>query len=202
MRTWHVNRMVYVKRDLMLATYKRNVSLFRRVIFETVIMSLLSSLIYATHRYLKERLSLIWREKLTKQLHEKYFTSMNYYRLSHLNRGEIADVEERIVKDPRRFCKSLAEEMEKASAAVTSGLWFTQADDHLVAALCSGTACLLLLQLEGGLIVCPMSVKWRRCSTSGASTSTQGRLQTHAELSAPTRQHCWRNIIETAWDKL
>lgn len=73
----------------------------------------------------KERLALVWREKLTKQLHKNYFNKMSYYKLSHLNEAQIADVEERIVKDPRRFCKSLAEEMEKFSAACTSGVWFT-----------------------------------------------------------------------------
>jgi ABC-type uncharacterized transport system fused permease/ATPase subunit len=42
-----------------------------------------------------------------------------------MNKGAIADVEERITRDPRRFCKGLADEMEKLSAALTSGVWFT-----------------------------------------------------------------------------
>ena len=36
LRTWHVNRMVYVKRDLMLSTYNRNIDMFKQVMFETV----------------------------------------------------------------------------------------------------------------------------------------------------------------------
>lgn len=136
LRTWHVDRMVYVKRDLMLATYRRDAALFRRVILETARMSVVSSLIFAAHRYLKERLSLLWREKLTKQLHRKYFRSMAYYKLSHLNQGAIGDVEERIVKDPRRFTKALADEMEKLSAALTSGLWFTFALTRCVFSSC------------------------------------------------------------------
>ena len=124
-RTWHQNRMVYIKRDLMIATYKRDMDLFKGILFQTAWMSVLSSLIFATHRYLKERLTNVWREKLTAQLHRSYFKGMNYYKLSHLNKSEIDDVEERIVKDPRRFTKGLAAEMEKLSAAMTSGVWFT-----------------------------------------------------------------------------
>ena len=204
MRTWHVNRMVYVKRDLMLATYKRNLDLFRRVIVETVLMSVASSLIYATHRYLKERLSLIWREKLTKQLHRKYFTRMNYYRLSHLNRGEIADVEERMVKDPRRFCKSLAEEMEKASAAVTSGVWFTY-KLTTISSLPFALAPLAYFYCswKAALLFAPnWSVKWRKMlDLRSKYFGTQGRLQTHAEaVCAYQGNAVERNIIETAWN--
>ena len=69
MRTWHQNRMVYIKRDLMEATYKRNTTMFKAVMYETVVLSLVSSGIFAFHRFLKERLAMLWREKLTGQLH-------------------------------------------------------------------------------------------------------------------------------------
>lgn len=58
LRTWHQNRMVYIKRDLMEATYKRNSEMFAKIIRETIVLSILSSLIFASHRYLKERLTL------------------------------------------------------------------------------------------------------------------------------------------------
>jgi hypothetical protein len=58
LRTWHQNRMVYIKRDLMEATYKRNNQMFSNIIRETVLLSILSSMIFAAHRYLKERLTL------------------------------------------------------------------------------------------------------------------------------------------------
>ena len=58
--------MVYIKRDLMEATFKRDTRMFKKIISETVVLSLLSSLIFALHRYLKERLTLVWRAKLTR----------------------------------------------------------------------------------------------------------------------------------------
>ena len=82
---------------------------------------LTASAIFSCHRYLKERLASLWREKLTKQLHRRYFHAMGYYKLSHLNNQAIPDVSERMVKDPRRFTKALADEVEKISAGITSG---------------------------------------------------------------------------------
>jgi ABC-type uncharacterized transport system fused permease/ATPase subunit len=178
--------------------------MFKAVMFETVWMSVVASGIYATHKYLKERLSLIWREKLTKQLHQKYFSSMNYYRLSHLNRSEIADVEERMVKDPRRFCKSLAEEMEKASAAMTSGIWFTYklttissfpfAVAPLIYFYCSWKMALLFAP--------DWSKKWRKMlDLRSKYFGTQARLQTHAEaVCAYQGNSVERSIIDESWD--
>jgi len=83
MRTWHQNRMVYVKRDLMTVTYTRNMGAFRGLMFDAGWMSVLASVIFSTHRYLKERLAALWREKLTKQLHSRYFHAIGYYKLSH-----------------------------------------------------------------------------------------------------------------------
>jgi len=204
LRTWHVNRMVYVKRDLMLSTYNRNIDMFKQVMFETVGMSVVASGIYATHKYLKERLSLIWREKLTKQLHQKYFTSMNYYRLSHLNRNEIGDVEERMVKDPRRFCKSLAEEMEKASAALTSGIWFTY-KLTTISSFPFAVAPLIYFYCSWNLalLVAPdWSKKWRKMlDLRSKYFGTQSRLQTHAEaVCAYQGNSVERNIIDSSWD--
>ena len=204
LRTWHVNRMVYVKRDLMLSTYQRSFDTFKQVMFETVWMSIVASGIYATHKYLKERLSLIWREKLTKQLHQKYFTRMNYYRLSHLNRNEIGDVEERMVKDPRRFCKSLAEEMEKASAAMTSGLWFTY-KLFTISSLPYALSPIMYFYVSWNLALLfapDWSKKWRTMLDLRAKYfGTQSRLQTHAEaVCAYQGNDVERSIIEESWN--
>jgi ABC-type uncharacterized transport system fused permease/ATPase subunit len=204
LRTWHINRRVYVKRDLMLSTYERSLDKFKAVLFETVWMSVVASGIYATHKYLKERLSLIWREKLTKQLHQKYFTRMNYYRLSHLNRNEIGDVEERMVKDPRRFCKSLAEEMEKASAAMTSGLWFTY-KLTTIASFPYAVSPLIYFYVSWNLALLfapDWSKKWRKMLDLRAKYfGTQSRLQTHAEaVCAYQGNTVERSIIQESWD--
>eukprot|EP00756_Hemistasia_phaeocysticola_P011991 Hpha_TRINITY_DN15165_c3_g17::TRINITY_DN15165_c3_g17_i1::g.126646::m.126646 len=203
LRAWHVDRMVYVKRDLMMATYNRDMPLFRKVIIETAIMSILSSVIFAAHRFLKERLGLLWRDKLIGQLHRKYFHAMNYYKLSHLNESKISDVEERVVKDSRRFTKALADEMEKISAALTSGLWFTFKLASLTSlpyAISPFTYFFVCYKISV-MVVPNWSKKWRQMLDLRAKYfGTQSRLQSHAEaICAYQGNDTERQIIDGAW---
>lgn len=205
LRTWHQDRIVYIKRDLLLATYQRNATVFKRVMIESSIMGVICSVLYAIHRYLKERLALLWREKLTKQLHRKYFRKMSYYKLSHLNEQQISDVEERIVKDPRRFTKGLADEMEKFSAALTSGVWFTYklySMSSLVYSLSPLTYFFAAAQIS--LRIAPdFSRKWKEMlDLRSKYFTTHSRLKSHAEaISAYQGNPVERGIIHQSWTK-
>jgi len=205
LRTWHSNRMVFVKRNLMAATYSRDVAAFKGVISETVILSFLSSLIFATHRYLKERLALVWREKLTRKLHRQYFHAMNYYKISHLNESKIADVEERITRDPRRFCKALADEMEKLSAALTSGVWFTY-KLTTISSLPYAMSPLAYFFAAYQIViqfVPNWSERWRiMLDRRGQYFNTQIRLQSHSEAVCAYQGNAQeRSIIEGYWNR-
>jgi len=204
LRTWHQNRMVYIKRDLMRATYQRSLGMFRSIIQETIVLSVLSSLIFATHRYLKERLTLVWREKLTRQLHRRYFHSMNYYKISHMNQNKISDVEERITRDPRRFCKGLADEMEKFSAAVTSGIWFTY-KLTTISSLPYAMSPLMYFYLAFRIsfsIAPNWSKRWRgMLDRRGVYIRSQSRLLTHSEAICAYQGNTQeRTIIDNNWN--
>ena len=204
MRTWHQNRMVYVKRDLMTVTYTRNMPAFRGLLFDAAWMSVLASVIFSTHRYLKERLAALWREKLTKQLHQRYFHAMGYYKLSHLNKQAIPDVAERIVKDPRRFTKSLADEMEKISAGLTSGLWFTY-KLYSISSPLEALSPLIYMAVcwKLSLQVTPnWSQKWRvMLDKRSKYVSAQTRLQIHSEaICAYQGNDVESMIINGAWE--
>ena len=168
-------------------------------------MAVICSILYAVHRFLKERLALIWREKLTKQLHRKYFNKMSFYKLSHLHGNEIDDVEERIVKDPRRFCKGLADEMEKFSAAITSGFWFTYKLYSMSNLVYSVTPLMyFFMAAQVSLKIAPdFSKKWREMlDLRSKYFVTQSRLKTHAEAIAAYRGNdVERSIIERSWGK-
>ena len=204
MRTWHQNQMVYVKRDLMTVTYTRNMSAFRGLMFDAGWMSVLASVIFSTHRYLKERLAALWREKLTKQLHSRYFHAMGYYKLSHLNNQKIPDVAERIVKDPRRFTKSLADEVEKLSAGLTSGLWFTYKLYTISSPLEALSPLIYMFVCWNlSLKVTPnWSKKWKiMLDKRSKYVSAQSRLQIHSEaICAYQGNDVERMIIDGAWE--
>jgi len=203
LRTWHQNRMVYVKRDLMQATYQRNQEQFRSVIKQTVFLSILSSIIFATHRFLKERLTLVWRVKLTKQLHRQFFRNMMYYKISHMNQNEIADVEERITKDPRRFCKGLADEMEKLSASLTSGIFFTYKLSTISSPLYAVSPLIYFyLAFQASISLAPnWSKRWRTMlDKRGIYQKNHARLLSHSEaIAAYQGGDRERAIIEKSW---
>eukprot|EP00941_MAST-03F_sp_MAST-3F-sp1_P006281 g6281.t1 len=202
-RTWHQNRMVYIKASLMLATYRRDTRLFQRVILETAGLSLLSSVIFALHRFLKERLTLVWRTKLTRQLHREYFSDQCYYKLSHLNERKITDVEERITRDTRRFSKALADEMEKFSAAATSGVWFTYKLTQITSlpyALSPLMYFYIAFHLSFALAP-NWSKMWRGMfDRRGKYYSAHGRLQTHSEAICAYQGGAQeRKILDNLW---
>eukprot|EP00512_Aurantiochytrium_limacinum_P013995 CAMPEP_0171572062 /NCGR_PEP_ID=MMETSP0961-20121227/3878_1 /TAXON_ID=87120 /ORGANISM="Aurantiochytrium limacinum, Strain ATCCMYA-1381" /LENGTH=1321 /DNA_ID=CAMNT_0012126795 /DNA_START=328 /DNA_END=4290 /DNA_ORIENTATION=+ len=203
LRTWHQNRMVYVKRDLMQATYQRNQEQFRSVIRQTVVLSILSSLIFATHRFLKERLTLVWRQKLTRQLHRQFFKNMMYYKISHMNKGEIADVEERITRDPRRFCKGLADEMEKLSASMTSGVFFTYKLATISSPLYAISPLIYFyIAFQASVSLAPnWSKRWRTMlDKRGIYQKNHSRLLSHSEaIAAYQGGNRERAIIEDSW---
>ena len=197
--------MVYIKRDLMIATYKRDMGLFKGILFQTAWMSVLSSLIFATHRYLKERLTNVWREKLTAQLHRSYFKGMNYYKLSHLNKSEIDDVEERIVKDPSTLYKGPC--CGDGKTVRSNDLWrlvHVQAFHNLIPAVRALSPLLYFYTaFQASKLVAPnWSMQWRKMLDLRARYfSTQSRLQLHSEaVCAYQGNDLERSIIESAWD--
>lgn len=203
LRTWHSDRMVYVKRDLMSATYLRDASAFRQVMWQTVILSGLSSVIFSLHRYLKDRLTLVWRIQLTKQLHERFFFDHGFYKVSHLNKNKIPDVEERITRDPRRFSKGLADEMEKLSAAATSGLWFTYRLTTITSLPYAVSPLIYFyIAFRVSMTIAPdWGKRWREMlDMKGVYEKYHTRVQTHAEaIAAYQGNEQERDIINNQW---
>ena len=203
LRTWHSDRMVYIKRDLMSATYMRDNQGFKQVMYQTVILSCLSSVIFSLHRYLKDRLTLVWRIQLTRQLHERFFYDHGYYKISHLNENNIPDVEERITRDPRRFSKGLADEMEKLSAAATSGLWFTYRLTRITSLPYAISPLIYFyIAFRVSMTIAPdWGKRWREMlDMKGVYEKLHTRVQTHAEaIAAYQGNEQERAIVDDQW---
>ena len=103
--------------------------------------------ISSTRDLLRRRLTVIWRGRLTKQLHDKYMSAMTYYKVSHLNRGRIKDVEQRITREPNVFAKKMAAEAWELCTAFTGGVYFTY---RLITDVIQRTRLLEGKQLLGG----------------------------------------------------
>eukprot|EP00944_MAST-04C_sp_MAST-4C-sp1_P007501 g7501.t1 len=188
----------------MSVTFTRNLGAFKTLLFDAGWMSLLASAIFSCHRYLKERLASLWREKLTKQLHRRYFHAMGYYKLSHLNNQAIPDVSERTVKDPRRFTKALADEVEKISAGITSGIWFTY-KLYTISSPLEAVSPLIYMFICWNLslkVTPDWSQKWRKMlDLRSKYVSAQSRLQVHSEaICAYQGNDVERSIIDNSWE--
>ena len=249
LRTWQSDRVVHIKAELMAITYNRDIKSFYRLLKSAALLSAAASVIYAVHKWLKERLGLVWRAKLTHQLHARYFRSMQFYRLSHLQtaaalsattealeesnsdgllpttpaqkrklekkrkrlerkltklRKDITDVQERITRDPRRFCKALAEECEKLSAGLTSGVWFCYRLAKMTSLpfALSPLAYFAVSSMFALNVVPDWSRRWREnLDLRSAYFGAHNRLQHHAEsVCAFQGNSVERRLVDRAWD--
>jgi ABC-type uncharacterized transport system fused permease/ATPase subunit len=104
------------------AIHAKDWKLFRVTILSHAFLGVGHTFFRRTMNLFVTRLSLAWREQLTDQIHTAYFTSMNYYRLLHSK--AIEDPDSRIANDVRATCDSLADLVQQAMLAVTSGCFF------------------------------------------------------------------------------
>jgi vitamin B12/bleomycin/antimicrobial peptide transport system ATP-binding/permease protein len=95
----------YVGRDFMTAVEQRSMSDFVREALLYVGVFAASTVVAVIYRFSEERLALLWREWLTKQLITAYLEHPIYFRLSDTlaANGEIANPDQRIADDVRAF---------------------------------------------------------------------------------------------------
>jgi putative ATP-binding cassette transporter len=95
----------YVGRDFMTAIAERDRPGFVRFTVLYLAVFALSTLVAGVYRFTEERLGVLWRESMTKQLIASYLRHPTYYRLNDrlLENGEIANPDQRIADDVRAF---------------------------------------------------------------------------------------------------
>jgi putative ATP-binding cassette transporter len=95
----------YVGRDFITAITQRDESGFVRMALLYVAVFAASTLVAVFHRFLEERLGLLWRVSLTQRLLGNYLAHPTYYQLSDrlLSNGEVDNPDQRIAEDVRAF---------------------------------------------------------------------------------------------------
>jgi len=91
----------YVGRDFMSSIENKNMGVFREkaVMFVGVLIASTTAAVF--YRFAEERLGLVWREQLTRQLTDTYLSDRTYYRL--LFSPDVANPDQRIADDVRAF---------------------------------------------------------------------------------------------------
>ncbi len=95
----------YVGRDFMTAIAERDWTRFVRMTFAYLAVFGASTVVAGVYRFSEERLGLLWREWMTKQLLAAYLEHPTYYRLGDrvIENGEIDNPDQRIAEDVRAF---------------------------------------------------------------------------------------------------
>lgn len=91
----------YVGRDFMTAIEHRDSEEFVWKAIVYIGVFLLSTVVAVFYRYCEERLGLLWREKLTRRLIERYLARKIYFRLD--SEGKVTNPDQRIAEDVRAF---------------------------------------------------------------------------------------------------
>ena len=91
----------YVGRDFMSSIENKNMNTFQLKAFLFVGVLVASTLAAVFYRFAEERLGLVWREQLTRQLTDTYLSDRTYYRL--LSSPDVANPDQRIADDVRAF---------------------------------------------------------------------------------------------------
>ncbi|MCK6557218.1 ATP-binding cassette domain-containing protein [Candidatus Binatia bacterium] len=91
----------YVGRDFMTAIQNRNARMFWYWTGVYVVVFAASTMVAVLYRFVEERLGLLWREWLTRQLVRTYVGNRTYFRLRE--QGTIDNPDQRIAEDVRTF---------------------------------------------------------------------------------------------------
>lgn len=91
----------YVGRDFMSAIENKNMAIFRHQALLYVLVFIGSTVVVVFYRFTEERLGILWREQLTRDLTEAYLKDRTYYRLDSAT--GVANPDQRIADDVRAF---------------------------------------------------------------------------------------------------
>eukprot|EP00943_MAST-04B_sp_MAST-4B-sp1_P009537 g9537.t1 len=111
----------FVQKNLLLALYQRK-GAFRKYLLQNIALGVGFAVQRNAIQWSTKNLALIWQRKLTKILHEDYFSAMNYYFVEFSEK--VKDPDERIIKDVSSLVKGLTNVVMTSVYSLSSGLYF------------------------------------------------------------------------------
>jgi ATP-binding cassette subfamily D (ALD) protein 3 len=121
-----LNRSVEVTKLLAGAVQSRDMSSFTAASKRAVVIALLGAACSSLASWSESNLAVLWREKLVKQIHDKYYMLNNFYSLQNLSgRSAIVDPEERLSREVFSTTKRLAKIIALLARSAPSLVFFT-----------------------------------------------------------------------------
>ena len=106
------------------AARTRNNRLFFSLIVQTAVVSFARSAIFALTFWMRIRVGIIWREKVTRLIHDQYLgSSLIFYKQLQIKEGGVQDPEERLARDIERTTDELGDLLYNIAYGAMMGVY-------------------------------------------------------------------------------
>lgn len=207
-RAWLLHRSADTWREVSRAVFKGDTGRFYGLVRRSAVLSLLGSLYHASLRLAQDRLQIIFRGKLTKQIHELYFRGMNFYQLPQIT-GPVAipDPEERLCREVSSVASRLSNIVALTTQALPTLVWFffriyKAAGVHY--ALLPMTYHFVAYEVTQRYFPKDIGLLYREYTAESSEYRKQcGRVQRHGEaIAALGGAAAERQLLETRFDRV
>ncbi|KAJ9443975.1 ABC transporter D family member 1 [Diplonema papillatum] len=125
-RTYLMDISSTVMKKLSEAVYGRQAGLFQEHALRALQMAAIGSAVNAAINYCRERLGVLWRSKLTGEIHRQYFMAMNYYYVGTTKKPRaIPDADEVIMREVQSSTTRLVNVVHLLIKSIVPIVWFT-----------------------------------------------------------------------------
>ena len=124
-RTLLANRLSTLQGGLFKTAFLRQKSDFAKLLGQNFLGCLLLSYLQSRFSKTTQSMEMLWRNRLTSGLHDKYFGDMNYYKCSHVDKS-VANPEQIICEDVPKYCSGMAQCTGEVISSIVDVLFYSQ----------------------------------------------------------------------------
>eukprot|EP01064_Diplonema_japonicum_P038951 TRINITY_DN9638_c0_g1_i1.p1 TRINITY_DN9638_c0_g1~~TRINITY_DN9638_c0_g1_i1.p1 ORF type:complete len:1224 (+),score=388.39 TRINITY_DN9638_c0_g1_i1:499-4170(+) len=189
LRTYLMDTSSTVVRMLTKSVYEKNMDLFFTIGKRALSFALFGAFINAAISYCRERLVVLWRQKLTQEIHRKYFATMNYYYIGTTKKPKaIPDADSTIIREVTSTSTRLVTLVALLIKSLPPIVWFTYklaAGHGITHAMIPHIYLLLAYEIAQRIFPKNIGILWRsqKAAEGGYHKATK-RIQTHSEAIA------------------
>ncbi len=118
------NRLAKLQGYLFRAAFLRRVPLFVRNIGENILLCGVAAAMEASAKKWVSKIELVWRNELTRKLHDTYFKDMMYYKMGYVDR-RIEQAEHRICEDIPMLTSGMSELLQELLTACVDAAFYS-----------------------------------------------------------------------------
>eukprot|EP01063_Lacrimia_lanifica_P036441 TRINITY_DN7231_c0_g3_i1.p1 TRINITY_DN7231_c0_g3~~TRINITY_DN7231_c0_g3_i1.p1 ORF type:complete len:1372 (+),score=583.24 TRINITY_DN7231_c0_g3_i1:70-4116(+) len=207
-RTYVMSLSTSLVRLLNSAVYRKDAVSFMALVKKGALVAFLAACVNSMATWMRERLVVLWRSKLTSEIHRKYFDLMNYYYIGTTKKPKpIPNADEIIVREVSSTATRLVSLVSLLVKSFPPIIWFTfqlgRTSGWSRAAL-PHIYLLLAYEVAQRLFPKNIGILWRaKTMAQQGYFKALTRIQTHGEaISALKGRETEQSILSKAYEKV